>query len=149
VGNRSEWKHLGIMRKAQENRRKWLSPEAASRCHNDPALRTPVLPPLAGRENVQPIAVITQSLGINCIVANVWKRRPRRSSFYFAICTLTRTKCASRVTSFTFEDSVQTWPKIIERTTSMPLDHTTQSRDAEGVLSHSSSSEWTETASPL
>jgi hypothetical protein len=31
-----------------------------------------------------------------------------------------------------FEVSVQTWPKMIVRTTSMPLHHTTQSHDAEG-----------------
>jgi hypothetical protein len=144
-------KKFGYHAKSTGNRTKIFppsSPEAASRCHNDPALRTPVLPPVGGSQNVQPIAVVTQSLGINCIVANVSKRRPDFPRL-FAICTLTRTKWASRVTSFTFEGSVQTWPKKIERTTSMPLDHTTQSRDAEGVLSHSSSSEWTETASPL
>jgi hypothetical protein len=49
--------------------------KAASRCHNDPALRTPVLPPVADREMYSPSPVITQSLGINCIVANVSKRR--------------------------------------------------------------------------
>jgi hypothetical protein len=37
--------------------------KAASRCHNDPALRTPVLPPVGGSRNVQPIASYNAIIG--------------------------------------------------------------------------------------
>jgi len=84
--NRSEWKHLGIMRKAQENRRKWLSPEAASRCHNDPALRTPVLPPGGGSRNVQPIAVITTIIGYQLYRSECVEEKTQ--AFLFLFCYL-------------------------------------------------------------
>ena len=86
---------------------------AASRCHNNPALeKTPVLPPVTGRKVYSPIAVITQSIGYQLYRSECAEEETQMFPRLYAICTLTRTKCASRVNIVSlFEVSVQTWPK--------------------------------------
>jgi hypothetical protein len=71
-----------------------------------------VLPPVADREMYSPSPVITQSLGINCIVANVSKRRTQ--VFLVLFCYLytdaDQMRVESNIVHF-LRFSVQTWPK--------------------------------------